>query len=109
VLAGDQATVFTMIIDHIERLEMARYNISMESKARHLEPYFYSTYARDGVFDLPVIKRQKVDLSGLKLIRYSSTVSKETSDTDATVHFFEYDDRFNEIWRSPSSYIEKLA
>jgi hypothetical protein len=55
----------------------------MESKARHLEPYFYSMYARDGVFDLPVIKRQKVDLPGLKLIRYSSTVSKETSDTDA--------------------------
>jgi hypothetical protein len=76
---------------------------------RHLEYYFYSNYASGGKYDFPVVKKQRIDLEGLKLIRYSSTVEHEYDDNDATVHFFEYDDRFDEIWRNPKAYLEKLG
>jgi hypothetical protein len=75
---------------------------------RHLEHYFYGNYLTAGKYDFPVVKRQTVDLSSLKLIRYSSTVESEARDTDATVHFFEYDDRFDEIWHNPYAYTAKL-
>ncbi|MDR0500880.1 MAG: DUF4417 domain-containing protein, partial [Coriobacteriales bacterium] len=81
----------------------------MENDARHLESYFYSDFPYEGKFDLPVIKRQQVFLDNLKLIRYSSTVAHEYDEADATVHFFEYDDRFGEVWRKPSSYIARLS
>jgi hypothetical protein len=81
----------------------------METKdVRHLESYFYNEYFTDGKYDFPVIKKQKIDLIDLELIRYSSTTKNETSADDATVHFFEYDDRFDEIWRNPSAYLDKL-
>jgi hypothetical protein len=75
---------------------------------KHLEHYFYSDFHTNGKYDFPIVKKQAIELSDLKLIRYSSTKSKETTDNDATVHFFEYDDRFDEIWKSPDSYLDKL-
>jgi hypothetical protein len=50
-----------------------------------------------------------VDLDNLKLIRFSTIVKVEENDADATVHFFEYDDRFDEVWRTPAAYIAELS
>jgi hypothetical protein len=76
---------------------------------KHLEHYFYSDYAAGGKYDFPIVKKQRIELEGLKLIRYSSTIGHEYDDNDATVHFFEYDDRFDEIWRNPKAYLGKLG
>ncbi|MDR1355974.1 MAG: hypothetical protein LBJ43_06980 [Propionibacteriaceae bacterium] len=54
----------------------------------NLDFYFRNGYKLDGKFDLPYVRKQKIDLSDLKLIRFSSIVKDETEDTDATVHFF---------------------
>jgi hypothetical protein len=62
-----------------------------------LDFYFRNGYRLAGKFDLPVIRKQKIDLDGLKLIRFSSIVKHETEDMDATVHFFEPDERFDEV------------
>jgi hypothetical protein len=62
----------------------------------------------DGKYDLPLVARQKIELDDLKLIRFSSIVKDESCDTDATVHFFEFDNRFDEVWKSPKGYITEL-
>lgn len=58
---------------------------------------------------MPLIRRQQISLDDLKLIRFSSIVKDETKDLDATVHFFEPDDRFDEVWKEPDDYIGELT
>jgi hypothetical protein len=62
----------------------------------------------DGKYDMPTLEKQSIDLSCLKLIRFSDIVKNETKDNDATVHFFIYDDEFDEVWRKPNAYIDEL-
>ncbi|MDR1354964.1 MAG: DUF4417 domain-containing protein [Propionibacteriaceae bacterium] len=75
----------------------------------NLDFYFRNGYKLDGKFDLPYVRKQKIDLNDLKLIRFSSIVKDETKDTDATIHFFEPDERFDEVWENPESYLAELA
>jgi len=73
-----------------------------------IESYFVNNYMIDGKFDLPIVKRQTIDLQDLKLIRFSSIVKDEAEDKDATVHFFEPDERFDEVWKNPEAYLSEL-
>jgi hypothetical protein len=79
------------------------------AKEHKLEPYLVSRYVMDGKYDMPMLEKQSIDLADLKFIRFSDIVKNETKDTNATVHFFIYDDEFDEVWRSPASYIDELA
>jgi hypothetical protein len=63
----------------------------------------------DGKYDMPTLEKQNIDFDSLKLIRFSDIVKKETKDMDATVHFFIYDDEFDEVWRHPDAYIGELV
>jgi hypothetical protein len=82
----------------------------MSSKRGHrLEPYLISRYVMDGKYDMPTLEKLDIDLNNLKLIRFSDIVKKETRDMDVTVHFFIYDDEFDEVWRSPDTYIGELT
>jgi hypothetical protein len=79
------------------------------ARVEALEWYFAKAYPRGGRFDMPVIRQQPLDLDGLKLIRFSSIVRDETRDLDATVHFFEPDERFDEVWKNPDAYLDELG
>jgi len=74
-----------------------------------LEWYFDQNFARCGDFEMPEIKNQFIDLDDLTLIRFSEIVKNETKDQDATVHFFESDVRFDEVWRRPDSYLSEIG
>jgi hypothetical protein len=79
-----------------------------KEEKRTLEPYFYNDFIMDGKYDLPLVRKQSIDIHGLKLIRFSNIIKKETKDRDASVHFFEFDDKFDEVWKNPASYINEL-
>lgn len=79
------------------------------TKPSTIEWYFDQKYPRMGRFDMPRIKKQRVDLDDLKLIRFSSIVKNETRDQDATIHFFEPDGRFDEVWKNPEPYVKELG
>jgi hypothetical protein len=74
-----------------------------------IEWYFDGKYRRGGRFEMPALTRQIVALDDLKLIRFSSIVRAETEDLDATVHFFEEDERFDEVWTNPEAYLGELS
>lgn len=73
-----------------------------------IESYFANDYKVAGKYDLPVVRKQSINFDNLKLIRFSSIVKHETEDMDATVHFFEADECFDEVWKNPSAYIDEL-
>ena len=88
----------------------ACYNSSMKKATLHtIEFYFENNYKVAGKFDIPIIRKQKIDTYDLKLIRFSSIVKDDTKDLDATVHFFEPDERFDEVWKYPENYLAELS
>jgi hypothetical protein len=80
-----------------------------KSQKPHLEPYFRANFLSYGKYEFPFIEKQKIDLENLSLMRFSSAVPDETENLDATIHFFEYDDEFDETWKNPDKYINELA
>lgn len=70
------------------------------------DPMFLrNQFARDGTFELPVIKKTKIDLEDVKLIGYDKLNEKEA---DKIVHFFLDDYKFEVLWKDPEPRIEKL-
>jgi hypothetical protein len=80
-----------------------------KKKEHRFEQYIVSRYVMDGKYDMPTLEKQRIDFHDLKLIRFSDIIKDEKKDTNATVHFYEYDDEFDEVWRKPKAYIAKLA
>ena len=78
-------------------------------KPAKIEWYFDKKFTRMGRFDMPRIKKQPIDVENLGIIRFSSIIKNETKDTDATVHFFEPDERFDEVWNNPEQYLAELG
>jgi hypothetical protein len=65
-------------------------------------------FAVAGIFDFPVVVKQNVFLGEIGLIGFSEIKSEEKEYDFATVHFFEDDEKFDEVWNNPSRYINRL-
>jgi hypothetical protein len=74
-----------------------------------LDSFLRSGVPRRGRFDMPYVKNQPVRLDDLGLIRYPSITQGATDHLDATVHFFEKDQRFDEVWNDPDGHLAELA
>jgi hypothetical protein len=74
-----------------------------------MEFYFKDKFTSYGNYDFPLIFKQEIALANLELIRFSSIIKDEYRDLDATVHFFEDDERFDEVWKNPDAYIGEIA
>jgi len=81
----------------------------MAVELQTLERYFYNDFIMCGKYDIPLVRKQMIDINALKLIRFSSIIKNETKDLDATVHFFEFEYRFDEVWKNPDSYINEIG
>ena len=81
----------------------------MATEIQTLERYFYNDFIMCGKYDIPLVRKQQIDMNSLKLIRFSGIVKNETKDTDATVHFFEFDYKFDEVWKKPDAYVDEIG
>jgi hypothetical protein len=71
-------------------------------------PIHKGEFASIGTYDFPIVIRQNVSLDELRLIGFSETRQSEQKHRSATVHFFEDDDKFDEVWNNPPKYVAKL-
>ena len=65
--------------------------------------------AASGTFDFPLVIKQNVFIRDLCLLGFSEIRADDTKHKGATVHFFEADDKFDEVWNNPPRYIPKLS
>lgn len=65
--------------------------------------------ASSGKYDFPLVIRQNVLLQDLCLLGFSEMRLDDRKHRGATVHFFEADDKFDEVWNDPPRYISKLS
>jgi len=70
---------------------------------------FHGDFEWYGYYEMPLLAKQDPNLDDLKLMRFSSAVKNETRDLDATIHFFEDDTKFDEVWAKPESYLKELS
>ena len=67
--------------------------------------FLRNQFKGDGVFELPVIRRESVTLEEIALTGYDKLSSGET---DQIVHFFLDDYKFESLWKDPDPRIERL-
>lgn len=78
----------------------------MTSTAFRSDPMFLrNQFESDGVFELPVIRRETIALEGIALTGYDKLSSGET---DQIIHFFLDDYKFESLWKDPEPKIERL-
>ncbi|MDR1427563.1 MAG: DUF4417 domain-containing protein [Bifidobacteriaceae bacterium] len=82
--------------------------VSGEVRLRPLEWYFGQGLAVEGRYDMPVIEPQDVDLEDLALVRFTSIDDDDAQAGALTVHFFEEDGRFDQVWYRPEEQVERL-
>ena len=70
------------------------------------DPMFLrNQFARDGTFEMPIIKKTKLDLDNIALIGYDKLSEGQT---EKIVHFFLDDYKFEVLWKDPEPRVEKL-
>lgn len=70
------------------------------------DPIFLrNQFARDGTFEMPVIKTTELGLDDVELIGYDKLHEGQVT---KIVHFFLDDYKFEVLWKDPESRIEKL-
>jgi hypothetical protein len=79
-----------------------------EVRSRPLEWYFGQGLPVEGRYDMPLIAAQDVDLDELALIRFTSIDDDDAEAGALTVHFFEDDERVDQVWTRPEEQVDRL-
>ena len=76
-----------------------------------LDPLFTrNEYTSCGRWDIPLVKKQEVDLAKIRLISYSDTRANDRPENkECGVHFFIDDYRFESIYRFPEKSLLRLS
>lgn len=61
-----------------------------------------------GAFQLPIIKKDKIDLKNIDLWGYTKTKLDDKENAHKAVHFFTYDWLFEKVYSEPEKAMEKL-
>ena len=61
------------------------------------------------VFELPIIRRQNIDINDIKLIGYDKTKLDDKANEQSFVHFFLDDYKFEVLWNDPEPRLKKLS
>ena len=70
------------------------------------DPMFLrNQFARDGTFEVPIIKKTELDLDNIELIGYDKL---NEGQKEKIVHFFLDDYKFEVLWKDPEPRVEKL-
>lgn len=63
----------------------------------------------DGIFEMPFIKKQDIDIDSVSLIGYDKIKSDDKNGVNHYVHFFLDDYKFEVVWNDPEPRLEKLS
>lgn len=78
----------------------------MTSENFRTNPMFLrNQFKGDGIFDIPLLKTDEIDLEEIGLIGYDKLCDNKT---EAIVHFFMDDYKFEVMWKDPEPRIERM-
>lgn len=62
-----------------------------------------------GAYDMPLIKKQDIDVEKIQLLCYADARNGDDKNNDKTIHFFTYDRKFGKVFDNPDEELEKLG
>lgn len=70
---------------------MKNYEIDKQNKKQSLVRNEFLYYGQSsGKYDMPIIKKQDIDIDKIQFLSYSNTKLNDTENLDKTVHFFTF-------------------
>ena len=85
--------------------ELTEYEIQ---KAKHKRLLVRNEYRGAGKYDIPLVRKQQIDLNKIKFLDYTKTKISDKENAQKTVHFFMHDWKFDKVYDKPDDEIEKL-
>ncbi|MCL2512372.1 MAG: DUF4417 domain-containing protein [Oscillospiraceae bacterium] len=81
----------------------------MTSEEFRADPLFArSAFECEGKYDMPIIKRQEIDIRNVGLIGFDHIKPGDRANAQSFVHFFLDDYKFGVIWSNPEPRVNKL-
>ncbi len=65
-------------------------------------------YGNSAPFDMPIIKKQDIDLDEIEFLSYVNAKINDADNKNKTIHFFTYDWKFEKVYSEPEKELEKL-
>jgi hypothetical protein len=77
-------------------------------EARNKETFLLNSFRWAGKYEIPMLYKQKIDLTYLKFLGFHNTKLEDTKNKDKTVHFFIDDYKFSRVFPNPAPYTTRL-
>lgn len=77
-------------------------------KRRHKQELVRNEFKTVGNYQIPLIRKQDIDLDTISLISFSDTKRDDKENAYKTVHFFTYDWMFDKVYEKAADCAEKL-
>lgn len=77
-------------------------------KREHKQRIVRNEFKGVGKYEMPLIKRQEIDLDKIDLWNYKKTKLNDEENKHKTIHFFTYDWLFENVYEKPELAMEKL-
>ena len=85
--------------------ELTEYEVQ---KAKHKRLLVRNEYPGVGKYDIPLVRKQNVDINKIKFLDYTNAKLNDKENADKTLHFFMHDWKFDKVYDKPDVEIEKL-
>ncbi|MCH5154218.1 MAG: DUF4417 domain-containing protein [Clostridiales bacterium] len=85
--------------------ELTEYEIQ---KAKHKRLLVRNEYRGTGKYDIPIVRKQQIDLHKIKFLDYTKAKINDGKNADKTLHFFMHDWKFDKVYNKPDDELEKL-
>lgn len=91
--------------DWLIETEQAEIDIEKQQKKQKVTRNDFQTV---GKYDMPLIKRQRIDLDKIDLWGYNKAKHGDIENQNKTIHFFTHDWKFESVYEKPEIAMEKL-
>lgn len=77
-------------------------------KRKHKQDLVRNDFKTVGEYQIPLIRKQDIDLDTISLISYTDTKKEDSENSYKTVHFFTYDWLFDKVYEKATDLAGKL-
>lgn len=89
---------------------LSEYEIDKQKKKQQLvrNEFLYNGNSV-GKYNMPLIRKQKIDVNKIKFLSFVNAKKDDIENKDKTIHFFTYDWKFEKVYESAETELEKLS
>lgn len=101
-------TQFGLTENYLTVLNKTQSEIYQDALSKNIKKLVRNSFHTVGKYDIPIIKKQDIDVSELKTISFCHTQYGDTRNKNKLVHFFLHDYRFECVYENADILYEKL-